>query len=96
MKRKYLACQLPLVHKDLIFRSLKHDCAAELIQQNTKIRFPQAIIKVMGIANAALHLLLKATVTLSVKGVPKEDRCMAITATHDCCITGGQVFNIVG
>jgi hypothetical protein len=50
----------------------------------------------MGIANATLHFLLKATVTLSVKGVPKEDRCMAITATHDYCITRGQVFNIVG
>jgi hypothetical protein len=50
----------------------------------------------MGIANTTLHFLLKAIVTLSIKGVPKEDRCMAITATHDYCITRGQVFNIVG
>jgi hypothetical protein len=34
---------------------------------------PQAIITIMGIANAMLHFLLKAMVTLSVKSVPKED-----------------------
>jgi hypothetical protein len=50
----------------------------------------------MGITNAMLHLLLKATITLSVEGVAKEDRCVAIMATHDCYITRGQVFNIVG
>jgi hypothetical protein len=50
----------------------------------------------MGIANATLHFLLKAMVTFSIKGVPKEDMCMAIIAVHDYCITTCQVFNIVG
>ncbi len=80
----------------LCIKSFKHDCVVEFIQQNTKIFFPQVIIKIMGIANATLHFLLKAMVTFSIKGVPKEDMCMAIIAVHDYCITTCQVFNIVG
>lgn len=81
-----LASKLPPPNELFILGPFKDNGAAKLVEHGADPRFTESVFKVMGVSQALLNFFLESFVAFAVKSVPKEQRSMSVSASHDCRI----------